>query len=71
MKIIDVIEQPVKACAYFEYKGFEISSSSIMSQRSIVDSIKVWDENGVAVFFGKTIYTVEEAIEKVNKLVGE
>jgi hypothetical protein len=64
MKIVDINGESVKANAVFDYKGFEISSSSIMNRHARVDSIGVFnDSKRVEKYFD----TVEQAIEFVNK----
>jgi hypothetical protein len=52
-------------CCYFDYKGYEISASTILKPNHIA----IFDKNGYMI---KTnINSIEEAIEYVNEITKE
>lgn len=60
-------EGSISACACFDYKGYEISFSSIgYDQGSCLNEIVVFDRNNKQV---SVHYTVQDAIFFVNTLV--
>jgi len=64
MKILNVANQNTRACACFMYKGYEISASSIMNKRGLVDSIIVCEGDAI---LKEGFNSIEQAIEWVNE----
>ena len=64
MKIVDVNNQQIKAAASFNYKGYEISFSSVMNQMARVDSVGVFNDSDNTEEY---VETVEDAIEFIEK----
>ena len=64
MKIINIEGMPVKGCAFFDYKGYSISSSLIGLHLEII----VFDDNDAAQY---CCGSVESAIQWVNREVAK
>lgn len=61
-RIVNISNEPIEACAVFEYRGYQISASSIFS-KAYIGNVEV-TANGV----GEGMYfdSVEEAINTIN-----
>lgn len=62
MKIVDCAAHPVEACMTFDYKGFEVSASTVFRPHSVFVCDPQTHE-----FLSPQLDTVEEAIEWINK----
>ena len=62
MKIVDCGARPVQACVVFDYKGFEVSASTVFTPHSVFVCDPMSHE-----FLSPQLDTVEEAIEWINQ----
>ena len=62
MKIVNLINDPIKACATFEYRGYTISFSTIMKNSSVL----IYTGSGKD-YLEETFDTVEQAIDFINE----
>lgn len=65
MKIVNFDGEPIHACAVFDYRGYEVSCSSIMRKNSVEIVVFLNDE---AVF---TTYEVISAIDWIDSIESE
>ena len=60
MRIVDVVDNDIRACAQFEYKGWIVSMSTIF--KGVGVSVSVFKDG-----YALECKSVEQAIELINK----